>query len=527
MKRVLALILCLMLLLGGCADKNDAYVPTGDGLSYDEAYTGPQNTVAPEEEPQILSVAYYREETLNPYLCTDFTNRALFSLLYQSLFTVDRDYVVEPQLCKRFTVSEDMKRYTFYLENATFSNGAAVTEEDVVASLTAAWESDFYKGRFLHVLSIALSPGGGVAITLDTPYENLPMILDIPIVPASQVAEDRPAGSGPYSIHSSVAGDILRRQKNWWCSPKMAVTAETIELFPAESTTHIRDQFEFDDLSLVCADPGSDRYADYRCDYELWDCENGIFLYLGISRDSQVFQSPELRAALTYAIDRDTLVQDYYRGFARSATLPASPLSPYYSQGLADRYAYDGVRFAQAVKDAGMQDETVVFLVNKDDSLRLRVARAIAQMLEDCGLVVEMKTLSSNDYIETMKVRNYDLYLGQTRLSPNMDLSAFFATYGELSWGGINDVSAYSFCLQALENHGNYYTLHKTVMDNGLLCPVLFRSYAVYAVRGMLTELEPTRDGVFHYSLGKNLEDCKSIVKDIPVEEDQNKGNTP
>lgn len=517
MKRILALMLCTVFLFSGCTGDGGAYVPTGDGLSYDEEYIGPENTEPSEEEPQILTIAYYRDETLNPFLCTDFTNRALFSLLYQSLFTVDRDYVVEPQLCKNFTVSEDMKQYTFYLEKATFPSGAVLTAEDVVASLTAAWESDFYKGRFLHVLTIAPTADGGVVITLDTPYENLPLILDIPIVPASQVESDRPAGTGPYAIYSAPGGESLRRKTDWWCSPPMAVTAETITLLPAESTTHIRDQFEFADLSLVCADPGSDRYADYRCDYELWDCENGIFLYLGVSGNSKVFQNPEVCTALTYAVDRDMLVKDYYRGFARSACLPASPLSPYYNHGLAERYAYDGVRFAQAVKNAGVQEETVVFLVNKDDSLRLRVARAIGQMLEDCGLKVELKALGSNAYVEALKAWNYDLYLGQTRLSPNMDLSAFFATYGNLSWGGVNDVSAYSFCLQALENHGNYYTLHKTVMDNGLLCPVLFRSYAVYAIRGLLTELEPTRDGVFYYSLGKNLEDCKRIIKNAPT----------
>jgi hypothetical protein len=90
-----------------------------------------------------------------------------------------------------------------------------------------------------------------------------------------------------------------------------------------------------------------------------------------------------------------------------------------------------------------------------------------------------------------------------------MDLSAFFHTYGELSWGGVDDVSAYSLSQQALENHGNYYTLHKRVMDNGLLCPVLFRSYAVYAARGAVSDLTPARDNVFYYSLGKTLENAK------------------
>jgi ABC-type transport system substrate-binding protein len=203
------------------------------------------------------------------------------------------------------------------------------------------------------------------------------------------------------------------------------------------------------------------------------------------------------------------LVEDYYRGFARSASLPASPLFPYYSQNLADKYSYDSVKFLDAVKDNGMEGSTIVFLVNKDDSLRLRVARAISKMLTDCGLVVELKAISGNAYTEALKFRNFDLYLGQTRLSPNMDLSAFFETYGALSWGGVNDLGAYALSLQALENHGNYFTLHKQVMDRGLICPILVRSYSVYAIRGLLSDLTPARDNVFFYSTGKSLENAK------------------
>lgn len=508
MKRFLALMLCLCLVLSGCSGKKGDYTPTGDGLSYDENYTGPQNTHPTEETPQKLSLAYYVNRSLNPYLCEDYTNRVLLTLLYQSLFTVSSDYVTEPQLCKTYTVSQDLKTYTFYPENATFSDGTVLTADDVLASLTAAKESNFYKGRFLHITELVLSGDGGVTIQLDTPCEDLPLLLDIPIVKASEVALDRPLGTGPYILFSAGGGESLQRRKDWWCSPKLAVTAETITLFPAESTTHIRDQFEFADLSLVCADPGSDRYADYRCDYELWDCENGIFLYLATSSDSKVFSNDSVRIALTHAIDRDMLVEEYYRGFARSATLPASPLSPYYSQSLAQRYGYDPAKLDKAVRDAGMLDSTVVFLLNSDDSLRLRVGRNIAEMLEQCGLQVEIKALSGNAYVEALKFRTFDIYLGQTRLSANMDLSAFFATYGELSWGGVNDLGAYALSLQSLENHGNYFTLHKQVMDQGLLCPVLFRSYAVYATRGLVSGLTPARDNVFYYSMGRTMADA-------------------
>ena len=508
MKQLIVILLCAALLCGCQSQK--PYTPTGDGLTWDEDYTGPISTRPPEEQAQSLVLAYYPDITMNPYQCTDFTNRALFSLIYQSLFITNRDYQVEPQLCKNYAVSQDLKTYTIYLEDATFSDGSKLTAQDVVASLLKAKESPVYSGRFLHITEISQA-GGSVTIQLDTPLENLPLLLDIPILKSSQLDADIPLGTGPYVMEVTGIGGSLRRRTNWWCNPQMLITAPTIALVFAESTTQIRDNFEFSDLSLVCADPGSDRYADYRCDYELWDCENGIFLYLAACESSKVFSDAEVRAALTYAIDRDTLVEDYYRGFARSATLPASPMFPYYSDTLAAKYAYDGVKFAEVINAKNLKDAPVVLLVNSDDSLRVRVGRAIRQMLEDCGLSVQLLEQSGDSYLYTLNTRAYDLLLGQTKLSPNMDLSAFFSSSGVLSYGGMDDVAAYSLGLQALENHGNYYTLHKTVMDNGLLCPVLFRSYAIYATRGLLTELTPSRDNLFYYSLGKTMEQALTL----------------
>ena len=507
MKRLFAIVLCLCMLLCGCGiGKKNPHIPTGDGLENGPDHTGPQGN--PDTGTQTFSLPYYKDKSLNPYTCADFTNRVLFSLLYQGLFTIDRDYTVQPQLCKTFTVSQDMKTYTFQLDSATFSDGAPVTARDVAASLNAAREGAYYKGRFFHIGEI-LAEGNTVVIKLNVPYEDLPMLLDIPIVPESQVASPKPIGSGPYTLHSAAVGDSLHKRANWWCNAQLPVNADTISLFPATSVTDIRDQFEFADLSLACTDPGSDRYADYRCDYELWDSENGIFLYLATSKDSDVFKNDTLRIALTHAVDRNTLVAEYYRGFAQGAALPASPSSPYYSQVLAQKYGYDSEKFAQAVKSSACEGKEIVFLVNKDDSLRLRVARRIGEMLKAGGLKVTMKEIGGNAYVDAVKSRQYDIYLGQTRLSPNMDLTAFFHTYGELSWGGVNDVSTYSLCLQALENHGNYFTLHKQIMDQGLICPVLFRNYAIFTARGVVSTLTPARDNLFYYSMGRTLESAK------------------
>jgi hypothetical protein len=110
--------------------------------------------------------------------------------------------------------------------------------------------------------------------------------------------------------------------------------------------------------------------------------------------------------------------------------------------------------------------------------------------------------------VEHLKWGSYDLYLAQTKLSPNMDLTAFFRQGGALNFGGLSDAATYAMAREALANRGNYYNLHEMIMEDGQLCPILIRSYAVYATRGLVTDLQPSRDNLFCYSLGRTLQDA-------------------
>ena len=510
MKRIIGILLCCLLALSlfGCSTDEGEYVPTGDGLHWEEDVT--ESTEPTEEAPeQELVLIYYPNKTLNPYLGSDNTNMVLYSLLYQSLFVVDSDYNVTPMLCSRYTVTENMKNYVFYIEEATFSDGTPLTEEDVLASIQAARTSQRFKGRFKGVDSVKVGENGGIIFYLNTAYENFPILLDIPIVKAAEVEADRPLGTGPYLLEQTVSGDRLRRRNDWWCDAELAVTASSIPLVEAKSNTQIRDAFEFENVGLVCANPGSDNYADYRCDYELWDCENGIFLYIACNLESTVFSKSSVRANLTHAIDRDLIVSKYYQDFAHSATLPASPLSPYYNNHLASRYGYDPDKFIQAISDHYLTGATVRILVNKADTLRLKIAREIGTMLEACGLLVEMMEHAGSDYYYYLGIGEFDIYVSQTRLSANMDLTAFFSENGSLRYGGLADETFRVLCRDALANRGNYLNLHQEIMEDGRLCPVLFQTYSIHATRGLLTGLSPSRDNVFYYDLGKTMAEIR------------------
>ena len=519
-KRLLALGIAALMLCGCVENKPQAeYVPTGDALLMEGQ--DPEE-LEEEEAPQELTLAYYPDRSMNPLIGNNITNRSLFSLIYQGLFATDSNYNTYPILCSHYQVSSDNKTWTIYIEpSATFSDGTQLTAQDVLATYEAAKESNYYGGRFTHILAMSLSGSDSITFQLETPYENLALLLDIPILKASEVKADFPLGTGPYAFVQGATAASLSKVANWWCgSAKVPARALTIHLIEGASQSQIRDEFEFGDLTLAVANPMTDSYAEYRCDYELWNTETGVFTYLACNvLYSPFFKDDDtLRKALTYAIDREYINDTFYNGLAQPSTLPSSPSSPYYNKSLADKYAYDDMKFVDAIsgldlpEDKNRQPKKMLILVNCDDSARLRTARYLAQHLTSLGVptgTLEYGGSTSVTYEEVLRAGNFDLYLGQTKLPPTMELTAFFRGWGNLGFGGITDGTLYNMTKEALANSGNYYNLNQMVADDAKVIPVLFGANCVYSDRGQLLDLSPFRDNVFFYTLDKTMESAK------------------
>ena len=194
-----------------------------------------------------------------------------------------------------------------------------------------------------------------------------------------------------------------------------------------------------------------------------------------------------------------------------AVTLPCSPEVSFYSKSLANKFAYDPLRFVSFLngyniprKDGKTREMTL--LVNSQDSARTRIARSIAASLTELGLPTKTQESGGVTYKNTIVNANYDVYLGMTRLSPNMDLTEFFRDWGEMSWGQLNVASLYDMCNMALQNEGNYYNFYQKLAEDGRIIPLMFGHYNVYAQRGLMPDLNPSRDNVFYYSLGRTMD---------------------
>lgn len=497
MKRLIVLLLAALLLLSGCSEANPN-ATTGGGLSDDSETT----SLEPIAQKQVgtFGLSYYPEYGLNPYDCYATTNRAMFSLLYECLFVVSNGFAPEPVLCKSFSVSTDGLTYTFTLQpNVLFSDGSAMTADDVVNSINVARGSNLFRSRLAHVISCS-GADGVVTILLDTPYENLPLMLDVPIVKQGTAKSERPIGTGPYKLY----GSKLVYNTSWWQDTKRIMEYKEINLSAASGTDDVRDQFEFGGTDLVYCDPNAAASAGYRCDYEAWEVPTTVMDFIGFNLKEGWFTNAELRKAVTYALDRTTYCNEIYGGFAKATSIPCSPASPMYDETLDEQYDYAPEKFREAVQSSGVTTATEFaeytgsILVNSEDPARVEVAQRIADVLNEAGVRVEVHKYSRSNFSYMVQQGDYDMYLGQVRLTANFDLTAFFSQYGYMNPGEMTtDDALLSMCTQALANSGNFSALCAQVVQRAQICPIAFRSYAIYVSRGMISAIEPGVDYVF------------------------------
>lgn len=507
MKRLMILLLVLSILLAACGGEKTekATQPSSQTASEPDATEEKEPT---KKKSEGFSLAYLPKYGVNPFTCTATVNRALLSLLYESLFTVSEQFRAEPVLCKTFRMSEDGKNYVFsIIDGACFSDGTPITSADLEASIQAARSSSFYKARLSHISYYVTQNDGTLLIVLDTPYENFPLMLDIPVVKKETIENEVPIGSGQYCIN----GNRLIRNTHWKQSEEPVLKLETIPLTACTDTNTLRDEFEFGSSDLVYCDPNSAASVGYRCDYEVWEAPTTVLHYIGFNLYSGYFANATLRKAVTYMLDREKIASDFYNGFALPSSLPCSPYSDLYDNQLAERYDFDAESFRTGLKDSGVltsseyENYSGIFLVCSDDRTRVEAAKYIAQQLTEAGLRITVSAVDHDAYLKQLNGGDFDLYYGETRLTPNFDLSEFFNSNGNLQYGSIKNTALSALCTSALENTGTYVELCSQLMQEAPICPVVFKSYAVYVTRGKLSNLTPSVDHVFHDSATARL----------------------
>ena len=506
--RAAALCLCAALLLCSC-ERPDPQPTPSETLA-------PTPTAPP--QPAQFSLGYDPTASLHPITGDSQVNQELTGLVYQGLYELDNTFAPQPALASTASVSEDGLTWAVSLAgDAVFSDGTPLTAAHAAASLNKARTSPAYAARLTGITSVTAGEDGAVYVALAVPNGNLPALLDIPIVLEQGPSEDgtvppAPLGTGYYQYEQ--AGDRLYLQANPYHPSAAALPYVTIPLTPTSDTGERIGAFDSGAISAVTTDFSSPYALGYSGSYETIDYPTTSLLYVGFNAADGVCRSPLVRQAFSRAFDREKLACVLLSGHGDPAVLPVSPLSGEYSQARAAQLEYGLEAAAQLLAEAGYtvnEEDGLLYsrntpmeatlLVNSDNDARQAVARQLADALGSLGVTVTVSHLPWSDFTAALAAGQFDLYLGEVRLTGDFDPSILIS--GELNYGGFENEELVLALAQWRAARGDARAqaanaLWERFVQAAPIAPLCFMRGSLLMRWGMASNLQPTRANPYY-----------------------------
>lgn len=509
MKRMLALLLALTLCLtlSACWEA-ESTEPTQDFWEMEEP-PAPEPSAAEETLPAVFTLPYLNSQTFDPVACSDGVQQVVGSLLYEGLFALDERFMPQNVLCESYSISSNGLTYTFRLRDAAFSNGASLTAADVLATYRRAQASDRYAARFANVASMGTNRGA-LVVTLRRPDSALPALLDIPIVKSGTEKDTVPLGTGPYYFLTDSDGPCLARKEHWWGDAE--ALPERIALAPAKDADTAIYLFSAKNVHLLTGDLLGESSLAALGGTERADAPSSVLLFLGFNTRRGALANASLRAAMNDALDRDAIVETLLAGHAQAAQFPISPVSPLYPAELADShesYAY-AVALTNDADENAMQSLELTLLVNAENSFKAALAEHLAKQLSALRVSVTTVTLPWAEYLAALQSGDFDLWLGEVRLTADWDVSPLIGTDGALNYGGFAGAELDKALADFLkeENEATAEAFCKRFWEDAPILPLVFKYVSVLTPEGLVDGVSPTAaqplrglaDWTFHFA---------------------------
>lgn len=499
---VLALCLCALLALSGCGEPEPLPSPT--------AAPEPTPTQTP-PPPARFSLGYDPAASLHPITGESAVNQELTGLVYQGLYELDNTFTPQPVLAQSAAVSEDGLTWTFTLKpGAVFSDGTPLTAYHAADGLNAARAAPLYAQRLAGLTGAAAADDGALAVTLSAPNGNLPALLDIPVALEREEGL-APLGSGYY--YYEAAGESLLLRANPHNPAASALPYDAIPLTPASDAAGRIAAFDSGAVSAVTTDFTSPYALGYSSSYETTDFPTTSLIYVGFRTAGGMCQSPLVRRAFSRALNRAEMVRLDLSGHGDAAALPVSPLSGEYSRTAADGLSHDLDAASALLEEAGWKKgedgllhhgkapAEITLLVNSDNDVRQAIAGRFVQALKELGVTVNIQRLPWSGYTAALAAGQFDLYLGEVRLTGDFDPAALLS--GPLNYGGFygEELSALLSAWRAARGEARTRAaeaLWAQFAQDAPFAPLCFKRGSLLLRWGMASGLNPTRANPYY-----------------------------
>ena len=446
-KRLISVLLCTALaatMVAGCTKKNEVLEQSAaaEGSQSDQTEaSAPEQTQAAAEAleefgeipadvdtEQIITYAQGADPRgLDPALIDDGESSKPICQMYEGLLKYgDNNTEVEPCLAESWEVSGDGLTYTFKLrQGVKFHDGTDFNAEAVkynVDRQTVNKTEDMLYADFVFgdVAECNVIDDYTVEIVLNkvsTPFlNNLAMSLGAPMVsPTACEANNNnlneaPCGTGPYKFVRWDKNEavVMERNEDYWGEKGVAkqIVFKTITDNSARVVALTNGEVDIiDGIDANVVDQVTSAGA-------LLNMAEGMNINY-LAYNTQRITDPEVRKALSQAVNVPELVASLYRGYASEATSILPTFMPGYSADV-KQVSYDPEAAAQTLADKGVTELHMLAYTNPrpyNTATGQTLAEALQGYYEKVGVTCSIDSYDWTTYKEKVGTGDYDVCL--------------------------------------------------------------------------------------------------------------------
>ncbi len=348
--------------------------------------------------------------TTNGILIDNSPTSDIMGLVFETLVTsgaVDPEYV--PNLADRWEISADGLTYTFFLnQTATWHDGKPFTADDVTFSFEAQASADTgssYTGSFNgavaswekvddHTVKVTAVAATAPVVFFGNSYCPIVPKHIWESVPFAEWAADpgsigqdpaRIVGTGPFKFVEWTQGERVELAKNETYYDKVPnIDTFLFLVWPDQiSAVEALRAGDIDGFEKVPPADTQSLIDDENIEVEIFDTYDFTFYAYNMDpAKTGLFQEKEVRQALFYALDRDSILENIQLGYGVVAQGSQPVLSSAYAPDqIRTKYTYDVAKAAELLDGAGW--------VEGDDGVRAKDGVRLAfEVMYTAGIAI-------------------------------------------------------------------------------------------------------------------------------------------
>jgi peptide/nickel transport system substrate-binding protein len=385
---------------------------------------------------KTLRMAYDADPTsLDPHEQLASATLQLSHLTFDPLLRFRKDLTLEPRLAKSWEKIDERTTRFHLREGVKFHSGRTLTAADVVWTFDRLKQSPDFKAlydpfseaRAIDDLTVDLITKGPYPLVLNLATYIFPMDRifytgtdergrpkDAIAKHGASFASTHVSGTGPFIVTGREQGVKLELERfgDYWDKSSPG-NVEHIVFTPIKEPATRVAALLAGDVDFIAPVPPTDfdRIRDASCCQLITMLSTRILTFELNQKRVAAFKDPRVRLAITYAINRQGIVDKILRGFGT----PAGELSPPgyagYDAALVPRYDLDKAR--ALMKEAGYGEGFSVTMMAPNNRYveDQRVAQAVAAMLAKINIKVDLQTMPKAQYWQRFDERAADIMM--------------------------------------------------------------------------------------------------------------------